>query len=185
MHFPLPLSPVGITADPASFSRIDVSTQVEIPVNPHPGSYGQRRRHDVHVGVDLYCPDGTPVLAMEPGKVVAILPFTGPSCGYPWWEDTLAVYVMGENNIIVYGEVSNCAVSVGDAVAPGEMMASVKRVLRVDKGRPMSMLHLEVHERDMIEGPEEVALDEPIPRGFVDPTPLLVQAARTLPSFQE
>jgi hypothetical protein len=48
-----------------------------IPAHPHPGAFAARRRHDVHTGVDLYCSEGEPVLAVEDGDVVNVEPFTG------------------------------------------------------------------------------------------------------------
>ena len=65
-----------------------------IPVGPdHPGAFGVNRHLHVHTGVDLYAPHGSPVRAVEAGKVISIAWFTGPSINMPWWNDTRAVYI--------------------------------------------------------------------------------------------
>ncbi len=117
-----------------------------LPLDQHPGAFGVRRKHDVHTGIDLYCPEGTPVRAVEDGTVVAVIPFTGAIVDppMPWWHDTHAVMVEGESGVVLYGEVTP-GVEVGQTVVRGEEVARVKQVLKKDKGRPMSMLHLELH----------------------------------------
>ena len=39
-QFPLELKPLGITNDSNSYFRIELDTQVEIPIHPHVGSFG-------------------------------------------------------------------------------------------------------------------------------------------------
>jgi murein DD-endopeptidase MepM/ murein hydrolase activator NlpD len=145
-----------------------------LPLRPHPGAYGTRRKYHTHEGVDLYCPAETPVSAVEEGVVVAVVPFTGPGATppSPWWQDTEAVLVEGASGVVVYGEVSP-AVVVGEHVARGGLVGHVLQVLTKDKGRPMSMLHLELHEhgtRDTFEWVDEK------PGSLRDPTPYLLEA---------
>ena len=118
--------------------------------HPHPGSYLFPRRFDVHSGIDLYAPMGAPVHAMEAGRVIRVAGYTGSSAGTPWWRDTRAVYVRGESGIIVYGEIQEF-VKEGDEVAAGRVIACVVPVLKRWKGRPMSMLHLELYESEWID----------------------------------
>ena len=75
--------------------------------------------------IDLYCEKGTRVLAVEDGEVISIEDFTGPKAGYPWWNDTQAVLVLGKSGIVVYGEVSP-KVKVGDKVLKGQQVAVVE-----------------------------------------------------------
>jgi murein DD-endopeptidase MepM/ murein hydrolase activator NlpD len=133
----------------------------------------------VHEGVDLYAPEGTPVHAVEDGRVVAITPFTGPHAGLPWWLDTWAVLVEGASGVVVYGEVTpdsglqaNLA-SDGSYVRAGQQLGRVTRVLRNNKGRPTSMLHLELHPRGSRSCPEW-HLDAKRPEALLDPTPHLL-----------
>lgn len=79
-----------------------------VPVAPHPGAFGVSRKHDVHTGVDLYASESTPVYAIEDGKIVEILEFTGEGADppSPWWNRTQAVLVEGRSGVILYGEVS-------------------------------------------------------------------------------
>ena len=54
-----------------------------IPRYPHPGAFGGPRTHDLHTGVDLYVPEGTPVYAMADGTVMDVSLFTGPNANPP------------------------------------------------------------------------------------------------------
>ncbi len=146
-----------------------------LPLPPHPGAFGVTRAHHVHEGVDLYCVEGTPVQAVEAGTIVAIIPFTGPRANSDWWHDTDAVLVEGASGVVLYGEVSPVGKRVGDTVQRGETLGQVKQVLRTEKGRPMSMLHLEVHAagtRDAFEW--TIATGKP--PSLRDPTPFLKAA---------
>lgn len=142
--------------------------ETALPLAPHPGAFGVQRKHHFHEGVDLYCPEGTPVYAVEDGQVVAVLPFTGAKAGMDWWEDTDAVLVEGTTGVVVYGEISP-AVQSGDGVKAGAVLGHVKRVLKVDKGRPMSMLHLELHTHGARRAPEW-PVDGQRPETLRDPT---------------
>ncbi len=150
-----------------------------LPLAPHPGAFGVTRKNHVHEGIDLYCPEGTPVVAMEPGEVVAVLAFTGPSATppSPWWLDTQAVLVEGASGVVVYGEITPApGVAVGVRLERGAALGKVTRVLAKDKGRPMDMLHLELHApgtRDV----HEWSLGQSRPGSMRDPTPMLMEAA--------
>jgi len=150
-----------------------------LPVPPHPGSFGAVRRHDVHTGVDLYCPEGTPVYAIESGLVVAIEDFTGPKAGSPWWLDTRAVLIEGASGVLLYGEVQP-EVTLGERVTKGTRLAVVARVLRNDKGLPTSMLHFEQYvagtRASVVWG-----LGSERPPQLLDPTPLLRWGRPLLP----
>lgn len=111
------------------------------------GLFGAVRKHDVHTGTDLYCPENTLVRAIELGTVVWVGPFTGLNAGSPWWNDTEAVMVEGPSGVILYGEVVvDMGVECGTLIEEGEGLGRVRRVLREDKGKPTSMLHLELYE---------------------------------------
>jgi murein DD-endopeptidase MepM/ murein hydrolase activator NlpD len=160
-----------------SFEKIDISKEVEVPLPPHVGAFGVARQHHIHEGIDLYAPVGTPVFAIESGKVVGIEWFTGPEAGFPWWRTTQVVLIESKDHVIAYGEIEPLeGIAVGDEINEGDQVGSVLRVLRKDKGRPTSMLHIELYEPGMkmthpwpIEGPR--------PPGLRDPTTLLLKAA--------
>jgi hypothetical protein len=137
--------------------------------HPHPGSFLFPRRFDVHCGIDLYAPMGAPVCAMEKGHVIRVDWFTGPSADTPWWNDTRAVYVKGESGVIVYGEIQE-DVKEGDEVLAGQVIACVVPVLRHRKGRPMSMLHLELYDRGWADTLGNVENEEAL--SVKDPTDL-------------
>lgn len=172
---PIPFA-LEITADSESF-RTHGAGVTGLPVGPHPGAFGVVRKHHIHEGVDLYCPSGTKVYAVEDGKVVAVLPFTGAKAGLPWWLDTEAVLVEGASGVVLYGEVA-AVVKVGTDVKAGDLVGQVIQVLRNDKGRPTSMLHLERHVRGTRTLVEWYA-DAPRPPSLLDPT-LMLQRSRPL-----
>lgn len=174
---PIPLSIVA-DPDPDGFSRHPEGT-TGLPVGPdHPGAFGHVRRNHVHEGVDLYCPEGTPVHAVEDGVVVAVIDFTGTAAEppSPWWRDTQAVLVEGETGVVVYGEIAPGAdIRVGVRFDAGDAIGRVVQVLAKDKGRPMTMLHLELHRhgtRDAYEWTEGGGA----PESLRDPTPHLMEA---------
>lgn len=173
---PIPLKYKGETNDSYSFLDLDLNTEFEIPIYPHVGSFGIRRRHDVHNGVDLYAPVNTQVFAVEPGKIVEICHFTGPEAGCEWWLPTKAVYVEGDSGIVVYGEIyPNEELKIGDTIGRGSLIGTVQRVIVKDKGRPMSMLHLELHTKDTIHAISWIT-GEKAPHGVLDPTKYLVKS---------
>lgn len=150
----------------------------DIPVINHYGAFGVKRKYDVHTGVDLYASDGSVVYAVEDGEVKVIRPFTGASAGCDFWEDTQALDIEGNLGSITYGEVTpEPNIKEGDRVIAGQPIARVKRVLKVDKGKPMSMLHFAIHShgwhylyRDQIQKGVESRYSIQI-----DPTMLLIQ----------
>jgi murein DD-endopeptidase MepM/ murein hydrolase activator NlpD len=151
--------------------------QTPLPLAPHPGAFGVKRKHHTHEGVDLYCPVGTKVSAVEPGEVVAVITFTGPNADppSPWWLETFAVLVEGRSGVVVYGEIMyDLEIWMGKRVVRGETIGVVRQVLTKDKGYPMSMLHLELH----VPGTRNAFdwVDER-PPSLLDPTPYLKEIA--------
>ena len=142
----------------------------------HPGAFGFERRHHYHEGVDLYTAEHAPVLAVEAGVVVSVRPFTGAALGHTWWNDTDAVLVHGASGLVVYGELRTNGVQPGDWVRPGQIVGHVVQVLKKDKGRPMSMLHLELRNADHPDSRRafDWAKDKARPDWLWDPTPYLL-----------
>lgn len=151
-----------------------------IPIGQELGAFGVVRKHDIHTGVDLYCEKGDKVYAMETGVIIAIEYFTGPSIGMPWWNDTMAVAILGKSGIINYGEISpSTFIRVGDTISEGDEIGYVTPVLIKDKGKvkvpSTSMLHLELYS-EYHNRWEEWELNEPKPTNLEDPTQLLRNA---------
>ena len=171
---PLPLRLVP-TEDADSFRDMPPGS-TGLPLAPHPGAFAVRRRHHVHEGVDLYAPAGTPVSAIEAGEVLAVRWFTGPALGHSWWLPTHAVWVAGASGVVVYGEISP-QVTVGQRLAAGDLVGTLVPVLTRDKGRPMSMLHLELRVPGSVEDIEWLDAENR-PLALRDPTPWLQEASR-------
>lgn len=162
------------TNDSMSFRTMQAG-ETGLPLLPHPGAFSAERQHHVHEGIDFYCPEGTPVHAVEDGNVVHVMPFTGVAADCDWWEDTEAVLIEGGTGVVVYGEIIP-AVGTGAMVKAGDVIGHIKRVLKEDKGRPMSMLHLELHRHGTRDVYEWKAPDTR-PESLLDPTPYLKVAA--------
>lgn len=177
---PLPLALVA-SADRQSFETLP-SGATALPLLPHPGAFGVVRKHHTHEGVDLYAPAGTVVSAVEAGVVVRIEPFTGEHAGTPWWHDTWAVFVEGASGVVVYGEIQpQDGLVEGARAAAGQVLGHVIPVLKTPKGRPATMLHLELHAPGTREAPAWEH-GQPRPDSLLDPTPWLLHLIVPMPS---
>ena len=153
----------------------------DIPVLQHFGAFGVRRKYNVHSGVDLYAPEGEPVYAIEDGIIVYAGQFTGRRCNTPWWNDTRALYIEGNTATIVYGEIQEVdGLIKGSSVKTGQLIGNVVPVLKVDKGKPTSMLHLSTKQRGY-----DVLYDEGIYMLNIDPTPMLLQCKMNADKLQK
>jgi len=181
------IKPVGITNDSYSYMHIDTDVEVELPILPHVGAYGVRRRYDMHRGVDLYVPKGVNVYAVEDGVVKDIRPWTGTKANCDWWADTDAISVEGRSGLVVYGEIMiNPDLKLDDEIKAGDFIGYVVPVLKKDKGRPMSMLHLELRETGFYRNIDKTwnhngdPTNPGVPRGSKDPTPYLLRMFKKL-----
>lgn len=148
----------------------------EIPQGDHPGAFGVVRKHHRHEGIDIYAPQTALVHAITTGRIVSIYQFTGSAVGMPWWNDTYAIAIADEDGIWVYGEVGCPTVhKVGDVIEEGRYVGQLTQVLKVDKGRPTTMLHLERWKPFTSPHTFLWQLDQLQPDFLVDPTPLLLE----------
>ena len=162
-----------------NFLELSISMKT-IPLNPMPsienlgqGAFGAVRKFDVHTGIDLYCNPGDPVYAIECGEVVGIIDFTGTKTNSEWWHDTRAVLVEGSSGVFVYGEIEERnGLKIGDNIECGDLIGNVITVLKKDKGKPMTMLHLELYEHKFRETLTwELGKEKPFQ--LLDPTKIL------------
>lgn len=175
--FPLDKSS-RLSSDSNSFQALDLSIETEIPVQEHVGAFGVQRRHHQHEGVDLYGLPGDPVRAMETGVVVGCFPFTGAAANSPWWADTECLLVEGASGVLNYGEICvREGLRPGVQISAGDVLGHLVQVLRHDKGRPMTMLHLERYATGTTVPLQEWSLGTVQPSILCDPTVLLAQAA--------
>lgn len=138
---------------------------------PDHAKFGAIRKFDIHTGVDLYFPTGTAIQTIEEGVVVAVETFTGPNAESPWWNETFSVLVEGKSGVICYGEIFPM-VSVGQILKQKQVVGTVMQVLKKDKGKPMSMLHLELHKH----GTHQTSfwkLNEDKPESLLNPEKLI------------
>ena len=150
-----------------------------LPLSPNAGSFGAKRKYDVHTGVDLYCPEFDSVRAMEDGEVYSIGQFTGKDVGCNWWNDTWQVSIKGKSGVIVYGEIDvNRHLKVGDKVSKGDILGLVLQVLKNSpkqeiEGHSYSMLHIELFDDKQCNSCPNWEIDKDRPKGILDPTPYL------------
>ena len=182
-HWPLPLTPKRTTEDSNSFLRINLNIEVEIPIKYHFGAFGAMRRFDRHRGVDLYAPSGTKVKAVQKGIVKDIRPWTGTKANCDWWSDTDAISIEGEDGLVVYGEIKvNENLKVGDEIFSGDFIGEIVPVLKKDKGRPTSMLHLELRKPGFYRNIDK-SWSQDLPEGLLDPTPFLIKSMKSFYQF--
>lgn len=175
MRFPMNLE-AWLTDIDEGASKCVSEHGTQIPFGKHCGAFGTQRLYDIHTGIDLYAPNGQDVFAMSDGVVVAVYPFTGKAANSPWWHDTMAVCIEDEEGVWLYGEIEpSPLIKPGVAVLEGECIGTVKQVLRNDKGRPMSMLHMERYTPGTREFVEQWLIGESQPQNLLDPTELLGQ----------
>lgn len=121
-----------------------------IPPEGHVGDFAFRRSFYHHPGIDLYCGEWQPVVAIEDGVVVHIEHFTGAEANppSPWWHDTYSVMVEGASGVIGYCEIDyeDSWIDIGTRVKAGDPIGNVIPVLKKDKGNGTTMLHLELYE---------------------------------------
>jgi phosphopantothenoylcysteine decarboxylase len=154
-----------------------------VPVTPHPGAFGYRRRNSFHTGVDLYTRPWQNVYTVEPGIVVGIEPFTGPWDNSPHYNNTSCVLVEGRTGVVCYGEIKpDSDMVVGRKVARGVLVGRVEQVLPDGRERPdipghsKSMLHLELYTYGRTKASTSWKHDAPQHDYLLDPTPFLLDA---------
>lgn len=156
-----------------------VPNVAEVPSGNHLGAFAVERKNHIHEGVDIYCEKGDEVFAMECGEIVKIIPFTGEIADSPWWNNTYAVIVKHKGFYVNYGEIAPLDdLFVGQKVKEGELLGYIIPVLKEDKGRPMSMLHLEMYkiETDLKYVPTKSwDLGKSRPKGLINPTGYLIK----------
>ena len=59
--------------DHTNFYHPPLLPMPDVPIPNHYGAYLQKRKHDVHTGVDLYASDGAAVYAIESGEVGSVV----------------------------------------------------------------------------------------------------------------
>lgn len=151
-----------------------------LPVGNHPGAYLAPRKFAPHTGVDLYTREYEQVRAMNDGIVVSVEDFTGVKDNSPWWNDTQCVLIEHWFGVVCYGEISvHLKVEVGDFVKKGQVLGSVKQVLKDHKkrddieGHSLNMLHIELYPKGTKRASKSYEQDKDMLR---DPTEILRQA---------
>ena len=113
---------------------------------------------------------------MQNGIIVGIFKFTGEHIGSPWWNNTWSVLVEHEDFTLNYGEIIPAKnLYEGQKIKEGDLLGKVKQVLKKDKGRPRSMLHLEMYKKGTLKPASSWDLEKEKPEELLNPTALLNQ----------
>lgn len=176
--FPLKKSNVYLENSQTKFLS-DYKDSTEIPINPHPGSFGKKRKNHVHEGIDLYCEKGDLVYNIEDGTVIKIKSFTGEENNSPWWNNTWCVLIEGKTGVFNYGEIiPEKNIKEGLNIKEGQIIGTIETVLKKNKGRPMNMLHLELYNHGTKDSIEEWGLEEAKPVHLLDPTHIIIELSK-------
>jgi 3-polyprenyl-4-hydroxybenzoate decarboxylase len=160
---------------PLNFINKDFSDY--LPKHNEPGSFGFKRKYDIHTGVDIYCKDNDKVYAVEEGEIIDKGVFTGKKANYEWWNETNYVVIKGKSGYVLYGEINDCIFNIGDKIKQGDFIGNVKAVLDKDKIRndirnhSNAMLHIELYKE--YNKPIIWNLNEKRDKNLLDPTPYL------------
>jgi len=130
-----------------------------------PAKFGSRRDNGKrkHAGVDLYCPEDTPVYAMESGVVCNV---------YNFYSATDACSISGEKYMIRYGEMK-FVIKAGAKVKEGQLIGYVKKCQGVNQ----AMLHIEFYSNPLDRSSLTVKDRPPYQRrsDLIDPTEILLE----------
>ena len=150
-----------------------------LPKYTEPGSFGSIRKYDIHTGVDIYCEEGTIINAVEEGEVIDVGIFTGNKVDSPWWNETEYIVIKGRSGYVLYGEIGDIKLSIGDHVISDEILGIVRPVLPKEKIREdirnhnNFMLHMELY-KEYLGKPIIWNLGENKDKNLIDPTPYLM-----------
>jgi murein DD-endopeptidase MepM/ murein hydrolase activator NlpD len=100
-----------------------------LPARGTPGSFWEDRGDRCHGGLDLYAPPGSPVVAVEDGKVISVGIFTSQDL-VPYWNRTFEVTISHVTGIFCrYAELGDMVIGKGAPVSGGEVIGHVGEVL--------------------------------------------------------
>lgn len=143
----------------------------------HPGGFAFQRKFDIHTGIDLYGSDGDEVFAIYDGIVVDKGYFTGPLLGHKWWNTTFYVTIQHGDIQLIYGEIAEPLLQLGQKVKSGEKIGTLVPVLPEEKLRfdipkhSVTMLHLECLKTKNVIKP--FGTNNFIPDFLISPEPIL------------
>ena len=159
-----------------------------VPLFPHPGSFGIKRRYHYHTGVDLYVHrNNAVVVPFEDGEIVSYGHFTGTFCNSPWWNNTHYIAVKSGDKVFVYGELvldqtfidadgKILKTHIGEKVTTSTILGTI---IPVTKERRIEypyhnnkMLHFEMYDaKTFVDAAvDEWEIDKKQPGSLLDPT---------------
>ena len=109
-----------------------------------------KRQEIWHTGVDLYCPAGSKVVAVEDCEIINIEQFTGAPES-PRWRKTWSITVKNNSgSVVVYGEIKKPKFKTGKKIKAGQKIgeiAIVEWAKSTSDKRKRSMLHFELYKK--------------------------------------
>jgi murein DD-endopeptidase MepM/ murein hydrolase activator NlpD len=117
----------------------------------------------LHAGCDLYAPDGTPIHAVEDGKIIIFRNF---------YKNTWAVTVDHGAFLVRYGECSSTlppGLGIGKTVSKGQVIGHVKKITGIIN----TMIHFEMYDKSATGELTNASAPYKRRRDLIDPTPFL------------
>ncbi len=145
---------------PVPESYLDV-----LPKKGTQGSFWENRNDRYHCGVDIYAPQGSKVVAIDPGRVISVIEFTQSSFG-DYLETTQCVIIKNEDNIIYkYAGLVEVSVRPSQKLKAGEVIGTLGKGYNLEKvtskdpfyvrelqySNKATMLHLEIYKAPIVE----------------------------------
>lgn len=161
------------------------SLENTLPKRNTKGSFWEDRGDRFNAGVDIYAPENSPIYAIEEGVVIDIDVFSRNSS--PYLNETKYLIIKSPEKVnYKYCEIDDIVIEIGDKVKPGDLIASVKRLINpdhIDNETPffikeliydnlLSKLHLEMYKAPFTEiRPYELGnfLGDEKPNSIIDP----------------
>jgi len=144
-------------------------------------AFMSKRNHGkrFHVGVDLYCNEGDPVISVENGKVLNHYTFVKGTRSDGSTYAVAALFVQNDSgSVINYGEVEDRSWTYL-GVEPGSKVGAGQQIAYVGKMRVSSMLHFEMYTRGTMYNQRYYVRRNPPPQLY-DPTLYLLELKRRI-----
>ncbi|MEF8847786.1 MAG: M23 family metallopeptidase [Candidatus Thermoplasmatota archaeon] len=127
-------------------------------------NFWKNRGDRYHCGLDIYSNKGNKVLSITKGKVYKTGTFTSPKINNYWNKTYYILIKFNKNKYLKYAELEDFYIQKGDMVKPGSIIGKIGQVLKPEKiegsspkyihklkkRRNLSMLHLELYEKNPI-----------------------------------
>ncbi len=105
------------------------SYEKTIPGKDEPGSFWEETGGKYNCGIDIFAPEGSPVVAPEGGRVIDNGRFTD-SHTMPYFNDTNYIIIRTSTNLFLkLASLGNVYAKTGDIVRPGQKIGDIRKIV--------------------------------------------------------